>query len=429
MQVEKPTSRLCNDYYLFGTMSGISLKSFFFRGKHSITWKFKNLTDAEKWDVSQNGIRVFRFIVGETEAIKSLFETVDLFLPALLNQAVPEKTAELNLKFLAGYAQLSMPKRSVQEVPLNESEIHSGDFFGVIRLDGLDPMLAWGMGANTGHTTVALRIDGVLYVCESTTNSKYWPTNGIQKTPYAQWIKQAKAASYNVVHLPLSPDARSKFDEKKAADWFLKTAQGLPYGFHNMLFTWIDTISDNYPCLPPDYSTYCLSHQLVQVGAGFLDTLDSKLGQLMFNQALNKRAQTTNLPTVNVAYAAAQKGVKWEDLLIIPEQDSWIYNDGYSMVCDVFVCEIWKEGGIFGNLTDQIQCTEFTNWDAYALKIFDSKYVRPQKCVDADPTSQFCQILGEYRVDLPGWNTKNFYPHMAESCPSLAPKYNRPANC
>ena len=39
---------------------------------------------------------------------------------------------------------------------LNESQIHSGDFIGVIRLDGLDPVLAFGMGSHTGHTAVAL---------------------------------------------------------------------------------------------------------------------------------------------------------------------------------------------------------------------------------------------------------------------------------
>jgi len=41
-----------------------------------------------------------------------------------------------------------------------------------------------------GHTTIALRFDGELYICESTTDSAYWPTNGIQKTPYRQvcWL-------------------------------------------------------------------------------------------------------------------------------------------------------------------------------------------------------------------------------------------------
>ena len=41
-----------------------------------------------------------------------------------------------------------------------------------------------------GHTTIALRFNGELYICESTTDSAYWPTNGIQKTPYRQvcWL-------------------------------------------------------------------------------------------------------------------------------------------------------------------------------------------------------------------------------------------------
>ena len=32
------------------------------------------------------------------------------------------------------------------------------------------------------------------------------------------------------------------------------------------------------------------------------------------------------------------------------------------MVCDVLVCETWKAGGIFGDLADDIQCSELTNW-------------------------------------------------------------------
>jgi len=29
------------------------------------------------------------------------------------------------------------------------------------------------------------------------------------------------------------------------------TVEGLNYGYHNMLWGWIDTIKDNYPCTPP----------------------------------------------------------------------------------------------------------------------------------------------------------------------------------
>ena len=58
------------------------------------------------------------------------------------------------------------------------------------------------------------------------------------------------------------------------------------------------------------------------------------------------------------------------------------------MVCDVFVCELWKAAGLFGELADTIQCTEFTNFDAYTLNWFDADYKRPSECELADPDSQ-----------------------------------------
>lgn len=86
------------------------------------------------------------------------------------------------------YPSLTQQERRLLPVP-DESEVASGDFFGIVRLDGLDPMLAWGMGSTTGHTTVALWVDGELFICESTTKDAYWPTDGVQRTPYRQWVR------------------------------------------------------------------------------------------------------------------------------------------------------------------------------------------------------------------------------------------------
>jgi hypothetical protein len=100
------------------------------------------------------------------------------------------------------------------------------------------------------------------------------------------------------------------------------------------------------------------------------------------------------------------------------------------MVCDVLVCETWKAGGLFGNLTDQIQCTEFTNFDAYSLDIFDATYQRPEACVIADPDSQFCQILGPYRMSLPFYNSRPMLADMADNCPrGTPPNWAKPAGC
>lgn len=82
-------------------------------------------------------------------------------------KAIPEIIAKANTNFLKSYVGIDMQPRDITDVDIDESLVNSGDFIGVIRLDGLDPILAWGMGSVTGHTTIAHRIDGVLHVCES----------------------------------------------------------------------------------------------------------------------------------------------------------------------------------------------------------------------------------------------------------------------
>jgi len=152
-------------------------------------------------------------------------------------------------------------------------------------------------------------------------------------------------------------------------------------------------------------------------------------------QTLNKRLGTEGL-SINQAYMeASKKGINFTQLLTIPERDEWVFQDadgisGPSMVCDVFVTRMWKAAGVFSSdLVNQIQATEFTNWDAYSLNIFDSNYVRPKICVEADPNSQFCQLLGKYRMALPDYNSVAPYPHMRENCPSTPPKYIKPVGC
>ena len=66
----------------------------------------------------------------------------------------------------------------------------------------------------------------------------YWPTNGIQKTPYKTWLKQAEEAGYNVVHVPLSAKSRKLFNTTAAIDFF-QSVEGLEYGYINMLWGWL----------------------------------------------------------------------------------------------------------------------------------------------------------------------------------------------
>ena len=121
-----------------------------------------------------------------------------------------------------------------------------------------------------------------------------------------------------------------------------------------------------------------------------------------------------------------------DQVMAIVEQDGWQYSgvqpgNTTSNVCSAFVAAIWKAAGIFGDL--EINAAEFTPKDVYQLKIFDLDWKRPQACVDADPDSQFCQVLGKYRMTYPGYSTLEPYAHMNEACPSIAPDYIRPDGC
>jgi hypothetical protein len=40
-----------------------------------------------------------------------------------------------------------------------------------------------------------------------------------------------------------------RFNATAAATWFRTVAEGLPYGYHNMLFGWVDTPNAN--CMRP----------------------------------------------------------------------------------------------------------------------------------------------------------------------------------
>ena len=71
-----------------------------------------------------------------------------------------------------------------------------------------------------------------------------------------------------------------------------------------------------------------------------------------------------------------------------PEMEGWEYSDGVSYVCCAFSAACWKRAGVFGDL--DIQATEISPQDTISLDIFNTTYVRPQACVDADPDLPYC---------------------------------------
>jgi len=306
-------------------------------------------------------------------------------------------------------------------------------------LDGIDPMLAWAMGSTTGHTTTALRINGTLYVCESTTLDAYWPTNGVQCTEWTQWVKLCNDADMNVVHCPLKSPYSDNFNSQSANEFFQST-KGLDYGWNNILFGWVDTEENNYPCIPPYPSTNCLNYPIAETFMALLESLSYEFVEKIFLQAYNIRLGTSGLDLAECLQEVDRQGIPRAKVPTIVEEDSFIYNtsrdsvpiQGMSMVCCVFVCEMWKHGGVFDEISQQINCAEFTNWDDYSLDIFKTPSTtdRPPQCVSADPNNSLCQLMGNYVLTLNNYDSKDEYPHMAEACPSQAQNnYTKPANC
>lgn len=280
----------------------------------------------------------------------------------------------------------------------------------------------YGSGSHAGHSVMALRFDGELWLIESQ-DGWYWPNHGIQRNKWSDWIQWAKNADFHVSHMPLSPEARAMFNETAAQEFFFKT-QGLPYGYHNFLFGWIDTPLDNWPPLLP---------------GGFMPILFSVLEDfipdtvnIFYAQALNKRLGTEGLNVKELAGYAAKQNLTLEQVMAQVEVEGWVYSgiqprDGVSYVCSAYVAAAYQAAGIFGS--GKINGPEFTPRDIYTLDIFDKNYTKPEACAKADPDQPYCQILGKYRMVHPGYSSVKPYAHMAEHCPSIAPTYDRPDGC
>lgn len=80
---------------------------------------------------------------------------------------------------------------------------------------------------------------------------------------YKDWVKLAEKADYNYVWVPLSEENRAKFNATSANE-FIDSMLGIDYGYENVLMGWIDTLTQNYPCLPGQ-NDLCLVPELFDV--------------------------------------------------------------------------------------------------------------------------------------------------------------------
>jgi hypothetical protein len=182
--LKKPRTLFCSDFFLFGNTEVHHVEEFFTRGTHLMTFK-ANGSDAIE-DLQVNGILTYLFCEDLKDELLSVFTTVKAFLGGLgmhgkvplFQPKVPEYMEKANVDFLKWSINYDLVERPTKVVEIDENLVQSGDYFAVMRLDGLDPMIMYGTGSHSGHSVVALRMEGNLYIVESQ-DAWYWPVHRI----------------------------------------------------------------------------------------------------------------------------------------------------------------------------------------------------------------------------------------------------------
>ncbi|KAJ6431201.1 hypothetical protein OIU84_018649 [Salix udensis] len=471
----------CMDLYVFATPYRITWDYYFSAREHSL--KFDSWEESAEMEyVKEHGVSVFLMPSGMLGTLLSLIDVLPLFSNTLWGQ-------NANLAFLTKHMGATFEKRPQPwRSTINPDDVHSGDFLAVSKIrgrwGGFETLEKWVTGAFAGHTAVCLKDElGNLWVGESGHENekkqvkalnailleksrvfffRYGVSIGnhgaflvmefvqmlspcaqkqqslnveashrklskgeeiIVVIPWEEWWELSLKDSSNpqIALLPLHPDVRAKFNSTAAWE-YARSMSGKPYGYHNMIFSWIDTIADNYP--PP------LDAHLVISVMSMWTRVQPAYAANMWNEALNKRLETEDLDLYGILGETERRGIAFDELLAVPERDEWVYSDGQSTTCVAFILAMYKAAGVFGPVSSSVQVTEFTIRDAYMLKIFENNHTRlPSWCINGNGQLPICQILGEYRMELPEYNSIEPYANMNENCPSLPPFYDRPLQC
>lgn len=148
----------------------------------------------------------------------------------------------------------------------------------------------------------------------------------------------------------------------------------------------------------------------------------------LFIEAINHRLNSTCKTLACVDAILDKKGSNLGEVTAMPEMDGWWYDNGknYSMVCSEFAAHVWKTG--LGDYWPVLEAGEQTPKDNYQMGIYDGAYWTKDNCpkgLRTTPAGTYCQLMGEYELPLPGYNTIPIYAGMNNACPAQWPGYER----
>ena len=417
---------LCVEFIIVSTGKNSKYSLFYLQAKESHTFEFASLSTNERDYVTERGLYVLRSCDNLINLPQNIFMTAKLFVGGLglnphipiFGSKVPDYQLRANLEWIENVTGYKWQLReNPQTIKIQKENIKSGDYMAIIRFDGLDNLIHVGTGSRSGHNTMAMWRDGELWVLESQ-DAWYWPRHGIQKNKWDDWIKYAENADFNVVIVPLKEEIRAKFDVEKAWAEFDRL-EGHTYGFSNFLFGYIDTTNENLP----DW----LDLIFLSITLNVLEKIIPSSISRVFYEPLNMRLGTSGLTIEGIWEEIYKRKTSMQELWAIVEQEGWLYPSGENYVCSSFVVKMYKSGGLFGDMP--INSTEFTPKDLYELNFFDVSGAQvPAECKDFAPNG-YCQVTGKIHLDLGRMSWVEPYEHMAETCPTIAPDYERRDKC
>ncbi|KAF4667801.1 hypothetical protein FOL47_003390 [Perkinsus chesapeaki] len=387
---QNAVSWTCAEYVLFGNAADFQMQYKIHRGTESYTWS-----------ADDSKIHVLDLRTSLTDAAEGIIKTADLLLGR-----------EHVLDFLNHFMGVTLNKRpNPGGVDITEENIHPGDAVLVTNIQGQSATIMWGSGSMASHTLMFLREPETqeLYTVES------W-AGGVRKLPFQDFLKDDAGWYNNAVLVPLKEELRESFDNDAAWKKFTSDFEGNDYGYSNFLFTTIDTLKGNYPCMPMDNYQTCLSWEFIEIGLGLVERSRPDMAQLIFLEAFNHRMGTSELGLNDLLKLADSKLEGGAAMLpVIPENDEWTYHThhngqpivGPSRVCSALACELLRAGGVLGD--HALSCSEFTPWDIYSMDIF---------------TTPTFQLKGDYAIDLTlphalPLGQKPVTDDMAETCATI----------
>ncbi|KAI5352470.1 hypothetical protein L3X38_005361 [Prunus dulcis] len=138
----------------------------------------------------------------------------------------------------------------------------------------------------------------------------------IPVVPWDEWWELALKDSSNpqIALLPLHPELRANFNSMEAWE-YAQSLSGKPYGYHNMMFSWIDTMADNYP---PRLDTH-----LPLLRETFTLFLWGQVCSLLMLQICGMKLSTSGwgLDLYEILIEIENHEIAFDNLLTIPEQD------------------------------------------------------------------------------------------------------------